>query len=141
MPTPSHWIWKLKIFACNFCNHIFTANLEQQLLRMADSQLPLTWRWNGKTWKNIQLDEIELNWIYGLAGAIFVLLPTMIIGISAYLFPPISGSYLSWLPTAWAFLTFLAHLVCLVWLVLEYYQFPLVLYLITIGQRLFLRRG
>ena len=108
---------------------------------MADSQLPLTWRWNGRNWQGIQREGFELSWIYGLAGVAFVFLPTGIIGLSAYLFPPISGSYLSWLPSFWTAITFFSHLVCLIWLLIEYYQFPLLLYLRTRGRQLLIRRS
>lgn len=129
----------MEAFACNFCNHIFTANLDQQLLKMADGQLPLTWHWNGSKWKGSQREGRELDWIYGVAGVTFVLFPTAIVGCAAYLFPPLPGSYLSWLPNAWVLLTFSAHLAVLIWLVLEYYQFSLFLYLRTLGRRFLVR--
>ena len=51
----------MEAFACNFCRHIFAVNLEQQILKMADSQVPLSWRWNGRHWQGIQQDGIELG--------------------------------------------------------------------------------
>ncbi|NES83662.1 MAG: hypothetical protein F6K10_20870 [Moorea sp. SIO2B7] len=119
----------MEAFACNFCNHIFTANLEQQLLKMADSQFPLTWCWNGRTWRGLQREGVNLGWGYGVAAIAFVLLPPSLVGLSAYLFPPLPGSRLFWLPTFWIGLTFLCHLACLGWLVVEYYQFPVWMYL------------
>jgi hypothetical protein len=125
----------MEAFACNFCRHIFTANLEQQILKMADSQLPLSWRWNGSRWQGTQGQGTELGWGSGIAAAAFVLLPTFLVGSGAYLFPPLPGSRLAWLPLFWVFLTFIAHLGFILWLVLEYYQFPLLLYLTSLRQR------
>ncbi len=129
----------MEAFACNFCQHIFTANLERQLLKMADSQLPLTWRWSGRTWKGVQREGVELGWGYWVAGLAFVLFPPTLIGLATYLFPPLPGSRLSWLPTFWTALAFVSHLACLGWLVMEYYQFPVFIYLRAIRQRLFAR--
>jgi len=38
----------MEAYACNFCQHIFTANLAQKVLKLANSQLPLTWYRTGK---------------------------------------------------------------------------------------------
>lgn len=124
-------------FACNFCNHIFCADLQQQVIQMADSQLALKWRWNGRSWQGVRTDGVEFTWSYWIAGMIFILLPTAIVGLSVYLFPPLSGSRLSWLPVFWIGLTFLCHLCCLIWLVIEYYQFPVFRYFRAVTQRLF----
>lgn len=126
----------METFACNFCHHIFTVNYDKQLLKMADSQLPLTWYWNGKTWKGIQREGLEMGWIYIVCGLAFLLLPTGVIALGAYLFPPLPDSPLAWLPIFWIVLTFLAHLSCLGWLVVEYYQFPVFLYFRAMKRRL-----
>ncbi|PSO55436.1 MAG: hypothetical protein BRC40_06140 [Cyanobacteria bacterium QH_8_48_120] len=123
-------------FGCEFCHHIFTANLETQVLKMADSQLPLAWHWNGKTWQGAHRKGVELGWGYGIAGIAFVVLPPTLIGVAAYLFPPVPGDPLSWLPVFWTMLAFLLHLSCLGWLMVEYYQFPVFAYLRAMGQRL-----
>jgi hypothetical protein len=129
----------MEAFSCHFCRHIFTANLEQQTIKMADSQLPLTWRWNGRTWTGGYREENELGWGYWIAGTAFVLLPTSIVGLFTYIFPPLPDSSLSWFPLFWVGLTFFAHLAFLGWLVLEYYQLPISLYIRAIGERLFVR--
>lgn len=123
-------------FACEFCHHLFSANIEQQILKMEDSQIPLSWRWNGRTWKGIHRDGLDLGWGYAVAGIIFVGLPPTLVGLAAYLFPPMPGSPLSWLPLFWTVLTFVVHLACLGWLVIEYYQFPIFAYLRAISRRL-----
>jgi hypothetical protein len=119
----------MEAYACNFCQHIFTANLERQMLKMADSQLALSWYWNGRHWNGLRSEGTEMGALSLLAAVLFVLLPTAIVAISSYLFPPVAGSPLSWLPLFWSILTFAAHLICILWLILEYYQFPLNIYL------------
>lgn len=126
----------MEAFACNFCQHIFTTNFEKQVLKMADSQLPLTWYWNGKNWKGIQREGTEFGWGYIVIGLAFVTLPTGIIVLGAYLFPPLPNSPLSWLPLFWAILTFISHLSCLILLVIEYYQLPIMLYARALRRRL-----
>ncbi|MEL6440819.1 MAG: hypothetical protein AAFQ80_16380 [Cyanobacteria bacterium J06621_8] len=126
----------METFACNFCQHIFTTNYDKQLLKMVDSQLPLTWYWNGKVWKGIHREGTDGGWAYLVFATIFVLLPTAIISIGVYMYPPISGSLLSWVPVFWTILTFLAHLLCVVWLIIEYYQFPIFLYIRALKRKL-----
>lgn len=125
----------MEAFACNFCQHIFTANIDKQLLKIADSQLPLIWRWNGQRWTRVLREGMELGWGYGVAGVAFVVLPTSIVGLGAYLFPPIPGTALAWFPLFWTILTFSAHLACMGWLVIEYYQFPVLMYLRALRRR------
>lgn len=115
--------------ACDCCRHIFIPDLDRQQLKMADRHPPLTWHWNGKTWKGAHLEGIEWGWMSWILALGFVLLPTTIIGLSAYTFPPEPGSTLSWLPIAWTGLTFLSHLTIVMWLVVEFYQFPIRVYL------------
>ncbi|MCW6035919.1 hypothetical protein K4A83_06485 [Spirulina subsalsa FACHB-351] len=120
--------------SCNFCRHIFVPNGEPDVLTLADSAVALTWRWNGKRWLGVQHGGTIVGWEAGLLGAAFVLFPTMVMGFSAYLFPPLPGSPWAWFPLFWTGLTFCAHLVCVVWLAVEYYQFPVQLYLRAIQQ-------
>ncbi|NBD32893.1 MAG: hypothetical protein GVY17_08010 [Cyanobacteria bacterium] len=115
-------------FSCQFCQHLFQADFSQQLLTMMDSEIPLSWYWNGKRWSSPQRKGIELGWEYIVAGMLFLILPPFIVGTGAYLFPPVPGTPLAWLPTAWTILTLLTHLGILLWLITEYYQFPVVLY-------------
>lgn len=126
----------MEAFSCDFCQHIFTTNFEKQLLKMADSQLPLTWYWNGKTWKGIHREGLEIGWSYVIVALGFVLLPTTIVGSGMYLFPASPDSFLSWLPPAWTVLTFCAHLFCVIWLIIEYYQFPIFLYVRALKRKL-----
>ncbi|MEB3339560.1 hypothetical protein [Okeania sp.] len=122
-------------FSCNFCHHIFSADMEKQSLKIADSSSPLSWKWNGKKWK-ADHPQAEWNWMIQLLAVGFVLLPTMLIGLSAYFFTPIPGTPLCWLPIFWTVLTFLSHLVIIINIVVDYYQFPVKLYLKALGRNL-----
>ena len=126
----------METFACNFCQHIFTTNIERQQIKMADSQLPLSWQWNGKHWKGTRREEDNLKWTYLVMGSAFVGLPTSIVALGTYLFPPMPNSTLAWLPLFWVGLTFVAHLLCLLMLVVEYYQLPVMLYIGALKRRL-----
>ena len=115
-------------FSCNFCNHIFIPDLVKQSLQMADSSSPLSWRWNGKKWK-ADHPQVEWSWLIKLLAVAFVLLPTTLIGLTAYFFSPIPGTPLCWLPIFWTGLTFVSHLTIIVNIIIDYYQFPVRLYL------------
>ncbi|GBF82576.1 hypothetical protein [Aphanothece sacrum] len=128
----------MEAFACNFCHHIFTANLEKQSLTLVDSQLPLTWYWTGKSWQGMRSSS-QLKWFYQVGGIAFVVLPTSLVSLGVYVFPPLTDSPLSWFPVFWIGLTFLSHLSCIVWLIIEYYQLPISLYFEAIRQNLFSR--
>ncbi|MBW4574208.1 MAG: TIGR02652 family protein [Aphanothece sp. CMT-3BRIN-NPC111] len=115
-------------FACNFCRHIFTSDPLQQSLTMADSSSPVTWRWNGRAWRGANRNGVELGWGVGLGAIALVLLPTTIVALSAYIFPPADGSPFSWIPTFWIGLTFLCHSAFVASVIVEYYQFPVFAY-------------
>ena len=111
-------------FACNFCRHIFTADLRDQSVRVEDSSQPMTWRWNGVTWQALHQVDIDLSIVIWLVGGVLVLLPPTLIWISTHTFPPIEGSAWYWFPTIWVGLAFLLHLTLVTWLLVEHYQVP-----------------
>lgn len=112
-------------FACNFCRHIFTANLTEQSVQVVDSSQPMAWRWNGRRWRvAYRGDDLHFTPILWLMGFALVSLPPAIVGLSVYMFPPLPNSRLAWLPTVWVSCTFLLHFLMVAWLVVEYYQFP-----------------
>lgn len=119
----------MEAMACQFCHHVFTADLEQQQLQMADRQPPLMWRWNGNSWSERQLKDVEIGWSYALGAIAFVVLPTILIGITVYARPPVPSLPLSWFPVFWTGLTFFLHLGIIGWLVIEFLDFPLWAYL------------
>lgn len=112
-------------FACDFCRHIFEANLKQQTVHVIDSSQPMIWYWDGWRWRSKRSGDENLTLFLWLIGGILVILPVAMIGISAYMFPPLPGSRLAWLPTAWAICTFISHLFMVSWLMAEHYQPPL----------------
>lgn len=120
-------------FACNFCQHIFSAEIEQQSVKMADTSSGLGWYWNGRSWQASN-NSVKIGWEIQLASAAFVLLPTILMGLAAYIFTPVSGSALSWFPVVWTGLVFLSHFGILVSIFVDYYQFPLGLYLKALGR-------
>ena len=61
----------METFSCNFCQHIFTTDFDKQLLKMADSQLPLTWYWNGR-----------LSDLKNLSQSVIIASPTSVISIN-----------------------------------------------------------
>ncbi|MDB9313961.1 hypothetical protein PN462_12685 [Spirulina sp. CS-785/01] len=126
----------MEAMSCSVCQHIFTPQFEEQSLKLADSQVGLQWYWNGKRWQGKPSHVLAINWQYGVAAIAFVTLPTLIMGVSAYLFPPLPGTAFPWFPLAWTGLTFISHVGCLLYLASEYYQFPLGLYVKTVGRRM-----
>ncbi len=74
-----------------------------------------------------------------LLAVAFVLLPTTLIGLTAYTFPPIPGTPLCWLPIVWTGLTFISHLAIIINIIIDYYQFPVSLYLKAVGINLWYR--
>lgn len=116
-------------FGCDVCHHIFAVNPSKQSVQVVDRSPPLTWRWNGQRWKVSHRDDVRLNWEAWIAAIAFVLFPTAIVSLAAYAFPPLPGSPLGIFPIFWAILTFFSHLACVKWLILEYYQVPVLSYL------------
>jgi len=129
----------MEAMACNFCQQIFTINIEQQHLKMPSRQPPMIWRWNGFHWTEAHIEGVEFGWGYVLVAVAFILFPTALIGIVAYNFPPDPDTPLSWVPYIWTVFTFLSHLAIILWLLIEVYQIPLGAYWRAIRQR-FLRR-
>jgi hypothetical protein len=112
-------------FACNFCRHIFTANLRNQSLQVVDSAQPMSWRWNGKNWQAAHRDDPSLTTVLWLLGSVLVTLPAVLVWLPFHIFPPQPGSRFAWLPGAWVGLTLGLHLLMVSWLLAEHYQLPL----------------
>lgn len=126
----------MEAMSCDFCQQIFTVNVEQQQLKMPSRQPPLVWRWNGFGWTEAQLEGVEFGWGYGVAAIAFIVLPTMVIGLVAYNFPPNPDVPLSWLPYIWTGMTFMSHLTIIIWLIIEIYQIPIRAYIRAVRDRL-----
>ncbi|MBD2311048.1 hypothetical protein H6G20_05025 [Desertifilum sp. FACHB-1129] len=146
-------------FACNFCRHIFTADLDKQRVQVVDGSQPLSWRWTGKTWKAThRREDLDLTWEIWLVGIALVFLPPTLIGLAYHTFPPMPNSYCTtlspwdllqsggicsayWFPVVWTVLTFFSHLSFVSWLVLEHFQFPLYVALKVRWQQLLRQRA
>lgn len=112
-------------FACDFCRHIFTANLSAQSVQVVDSSQPMSWRWNGRNWQVAYRDEINLTVVIWLLSGALVILPPSLVWISAHTFPPLPHSAWAWFPTVWVGCTFFIHFLMVSWLIIEHYQLPL----------------
>lgn len=112
-------------FACNFCRHIFTANLTAQSVQMVDSSQPMAWRWTGWTWQSAYQQDGNLTSVLWVVGVVLVVLPAGLVWLSSHTFPPLPGSRGAWFPTVWLCCTFFTHLSLVIWLTVEYCQFPL----------------
>ncbi len=111
-------------FACNFCRHIFTTNLQEQSIRVEDSAQPFAWRWTGHTWQPVQQDDFDLTLVIWLVGVALVALPPALIWLPYHTFPPLPNSPWHWFPTLWTALAFILHFLLVLWLLLEHYQLP-----------------
>lgn len=120
--------------ACDLCRHIFTFDTVQQSISMADSVAPLTWQWRDRTWQGARRQGAEINWGIGCVGLALIVLPTALIALSTYVFPPIPGSSLYWVPYVWIVLTFLCHFYFMATAIVAYYQIPVRAYLRAIVQ-------
>ncbi|OLP17919.1 hypothetical protein BST81_12740 [Leptolyngbya sp. 'hensonii'] len=110
-------------FACNFCHHIFTANLVTQSVHVVDISQPMGWRWTGRSWQPLHQGNTDLTWLIWLVGVILVTFPPLLIGLTSYIFPTLGED--TWdFPLVWTSITFLLHLLLVLWLIAEHHQFP-----------------
>lgn len=112
-------------FACNFCRHIFTANLAEQTVQIADSAQPMSWTWTGRRWQSAHQLQDGISPILWMMGAVLILVPSLLIWLSSYIFPPLPNSQWAWFPLLWGLVTLAFHLTLVGWLLAEYYQLPI----------------
>ncbi len=110
----------MDIFACNFCRHMFTANLQAQSVQLADSLQPMAWQWNGQRWRTAQQNDTAAAVVWSFAGALTAA-PVAIIAVANYVFPPLEGSQF---PIMWTGLTLMSHSIMSGWLLAEYHRWP-----------------
>jgi hypothetical protein len=79
---------------------------------------------------------MELGWGFGVFAVILILLPTVLVSLATYIFPPLPGSRLAWIPAFWIGLTFFSHFAFALSLFIEYYQFPVLAYLQAVVRNL-----
>jgi hypothetical protein len=134
-------------FSCEFCRHIFTVDSLRQSLHLEDTAQPLKWRRVGDRWisahsevSEVREDSWVLLWGFCLC---FVIVPTAMVGLANYIFPPLPSSESTAFPLLWTGLTFVCHGSIVLKFCLEYYQIPVYLIIRLYAQRLFqpLARG
>lgn len=123
-------------FACDFCRHILTVNLEQQTVQIADSSQPMVWHWDGRNWRSRLSRDPGVTVFIWVMGGVMAIAPPLLVWLSVYTFPPLPGSPWAWVPGVWAGCTLVLHLLLFGWLVAEHYQFP-----VYVRTKLWLRRA
>lgn len=107
-------------FSCDFCHHIFTANLTTQSVHLADSLQPTAWYWNGLQWRTASQRDTVAYLVWGFAGGLAII-PVGLIALSNYVFPPLEDSNF---PLMWTGLTLINHGIISLWLLAEYHRWP-----------------
>ncbi len=110
----------MDVFACDFCRHMFTANLEAQSVQLADTVRSRIWHWNGWRWRTAQQRDTTAAVVWGFA-AVITIIPVSLIALSNYVFPPLEASNF---PLMWIELTLIAHAAIAGWLLAEYHHWP-----------------
>ncbi|MGD1851627.1 MAG: hypothetical protein ACFCBU_13870 [Cyanophyceae cyanobacterium] len=124
-------------FSCDFCRHIFSADFEEQVLRVEDSAQPLRWQWrSNKTWRPARYTKAAATPTFWTTAVAIAVIPPALVGTSQYLFPPLSGtkSAIPVPPHLWLGLTVLIHGAIASWLLLEHHQWSAYVSLKVQGQ-------
>lgn len=111
-------------FACNICNHIFAANLEQQSIQLTDSPQQLKWVWVNQRWQPVAHTAADPELEVWLLASALVVLPPVLLFLSYWFFPPLPHDGWFWFPWLWTALTLISHAALVLWLLLEHYQVP-----------------
>jgi hypothetical protein len=113
---------------CSFCRHIFSVNfnvkLEQQILQVEDRIPQTVWRWQGDRWISLHPVNVDLSILVWMTSVFLVAIPSGVIWLSAYVFPPIGGLMWNSFPIVWGDVTFSIHFLIAAWLLVEHYQLP-----------------
>lgn len=107
-------------FSCNFCRHIFTANVEENTVRVEDSSQPLNWRWNGRSWQAVHRDDLDLTLVLWIIGVVLIVFPPSLVHVICQSMRPPFTALTS---LAWTTVTFLLHTTLVLWLLAEHYHF------------------
>lgn len=110
----------MDVFACDFCRHMFTANLQTQSVHLADSLSPMAWQWQGSGWRAAHHGSTSAALIWAFCSGLTVV-PVALIALSNYVFPPLEGSNF---PLMWIALTWVSHSAMALWLLAEYHRWP-----------------
>ncbi|MEO1622728.1 MAG: hypothetical protein AAFU53_17050 [Cyanobacteria bacterium J06632_3] len=110
----------MDVFACSFCRHLFTVNLQTQSLQMADSLQPMAWKWTGWRWRAAHQSETSAALVWAFS-AVLSCLPVVLISLSNYIFPPTGGLRFVLI---WIGLTWISHSLMSFWLLAEFHRWP-----------------
>ncbi|MEL6813936.1 MAG: hypothetical protein AAFP03_03870 [Cyanobacteria bacterium J06598_3] len=110
----------MDVFACDFCRHMFTANLQTQSVQLADSLSPMAWQWQGTRWQVAHHRNTSAAVIWTFCSVLTVI-PVGLIALANYIFPPLEGSNF---PLMWITLTWVSHSAMSLWLLCEYHRWP-----------------
>jgi hypothetical protein len=111
-------------FSCGFCRHIFSANLTEQVLRVEDRVPQTAWRWQGDRWSSLNPVSVDLSIIVWMTSVFLFTIPSGVIWLSAYVFPPIGGLTWTSFSIVWGEIVFSVHCLIAAWLLVEHYQLP-----------------
>ena len=111
-------------FACNFCRHIFTANLLNQSVQVVDTAQPMVWFWTGERWRTHRKGNAQVTLTVCLMALLLSCVPALLIALSSYIFPPLHPAEGLRFTTLWAGLALLVHEGMVLWLIAEHYQWP-----------------
>jgi hypothetical protein len=114
----------METFSCGFCRHIFSVNLTEQVLRVEDRVPHSAWRWNNDRWSALNLINVNLSMIVWMTSVFLVTVPSGVIWLSAYVFPPIGGLTWNSFSIVWGEIVFSVHFLIAAWLLVEHYQLP-----------------
>jgi hypothetical protein len=110
--------------ACDFCQHIFTVNPAAQSIQVIDSPQPRGWSWQRGRWLSCRQANRQATVVVWGISLILVGLPTSLIALAAYIFPPLEDAAGLRFPVLWAGATGGLHGLLGLWLLAEYYQWP-----------------
>ncbi|MGF1600788.1 MAG: hypothetical protein ACFCU8_02010 [Thermosynechococcaceae cyanobacterium] len=119
-------LYLMEAFSCGLCDRVFSANLPHQSLTLETGagSRALRWYWSGDGWQSERQRASSPMLVLQLLTVAFALLPPLLIGVPAYLFPPLPSQDTVSFPVIWAILTGVIHVAMMLWLWLEYYQLP-----------------
>lgn len=122
-------LFMMEAFSCDLCDRIFSSDLPNQTLKLETGSGPRAkqWHWWGDRWQSERQGQTTEGLSAGLQALslTIIALPTALIGLSSYMFPPLPTQQAISFPVLWTGLTFTAHLIIVLWFWLEYYQISL----------------
>lgn len=114
----------MEAFSCDLCDRIFSSDLSQQSLKLETGRGPRAkqWYWQGDRWNSKPQITGGLTVVLQFFSLAIVALPTTLIGLSSYMFPPLPTQESIAFPVIWTGLTCISHLAIVLWFWLNYCQ-------------------